>query len=235
MRRKKLESEICVLTYLKLILSGFKKDYKLEFRTRYAINAIILFAVIALSAVSFSIGPQGLDEKLGASFFWVVIFFASMTGLSHVFVREVEQKTDLALKLYVKPEMVFWPKALFNFVLLILLELIVVPLFFFWFNIPIKFPGLFISSLLLGSLGLSVVSTLIAGMIAQAGSKSALFAILSFPILLPLLIVCIKVTSYCFYGIKLSEVLSLHLTIISYDAVMLIVTPVLFKFIWRGN
>ncbi|MCK5075248.1 MAG: heme exporter protein CcmB [Calditrichia bacterium] len=223
------------MTFLKLVLSGFQKDFKLEFRTRYSINAIILFAVITLSAVSFSIGPLGFDEKLGASFFWIIIFFSSMTGLSHVFVREVEQKTDMALKLYVKPGMIFWSKFLFNLVLLFLVEVVIVPLFFFWFNLEVKFPGLFLSSLFLGSVGLSVVSTLIAGMIARAGSKSALFAILSFPILLPLLIISIKITTYCFYGIKLPEVLSLHLTLISYDAIMLIITPVLFKFIWRGN
>ena len=129
MKKRRLKSEICVLTFLKLVLSGFQKDFKLEFRTRYSINAIILFAVITLSAVSFSIGPLGFDERLGASFFWIIIFFSSMTGLSHVFVREVEQKTDMALKLYVKPGMIFWSKFLFNLVLLFFVELFIVPLF----------------------------------------------------------------------------------------------------------
>ncbi len=227
--------EMSVLTSLKLIFEEFKKDFRLEFRTRYAVNSILLFAVITLASVSFSIGPQGIDENLGASFFWVVLFFSSMTGLSHVFVREVEQKTDLVLKVYVNTSVVFWGKFIFNLVLLIALEVVLVPMFFFWFNIKLGFPLLFFSSLLLSSIGLSVVSALIAGMIAKAGSKSALFAILSFPILLPLIIIGIRITTYCFYGINQSEILALHLSVISYDGIMMLAAPFLFKYIWRSE
>ena len=226
--------EISLLTFLKLVASGFRKDFKLEFRTRYAVNAILLFAVIALSAVSFAVGPQGINERLGASFFWVVLFFSAMSGLSHIFVREIEQKTDLLLKLYLDTSIIFWSKFLFNIVLLFLLELVIVPLFFFWFQLEIHFILLFFTSLFLGTIGLATVSTLVAGMIAQTGSKSALFAVLSFPILLPLIIIGIKITSNCFLGIRMDEIISLHLTLLSYDGVMLIVSPFLFKYIWRS-
>lgn len=222
------------MNYLNLLIDGFIKDFKLEFRTRYALNSILMFAVITLAAVSFAVGPAGLDKKLGASFFWIVIFFSSMTGLSHIFVREVENKTEMALKLYVNPTLIFWSKLCFNFVLLTALELIIIPLFFIWLQVEVKLIGLFLSSTLLGSFALSVVGTLIASIIAKAGSKSALFAILSFPIVLPVLIIGIRVSYLCFVGLHVPEILSLHLSLLSFGLIMAILSPVLFKFIWRG-
>lgn len=222
------------MNYLRLLIDGFLKDFKLEFRTRYALNSILMFAVITLAAVSFAVGPEGLDKKLGASFFWIVIFFSSMTGLSHIFVREIENKTELALKLYVQPTLIFWSKFLFNFVLLIALEIIIIPLFFIWLQVEVQFILFFLSSTLVGSFALSVVATLIASIIAKAGSKSALFAILSFPIILPILIIGIRASYLCFVGIKIAEIISLHVALLSFGLVMVIVSPILFKFIWRG-
>ncbi len=40
-------------------LAVLAKDLMSEFRTRYAVNAILLFAVTTLAAVSFSIGGVG--------------------------------------------------------------------------------------------------------------------------------------------------------------------------------
>ncbi|GAB4191180.1 MAG: heme exporter protein CcmB [Calditrichia bacterium] len=222
------------MNYLRLVIAGFIKDAKLEYRTRYAMNAILMFAVITLAAVSFAVGPEGIDKKLAASFYWIVLFFSSMTGLSHIFVREIENKTELTLKLYVKPTQVFWAKFLFNFLLLLLLELIIIPLFFLWLQVDVAYLIPFLTSSILGALGLSIVSTLIAGIIAKAGSKSALFAILSFPIILPIMIIGIRVTYLCFVGIRMPEILSLHLAIFSFSGIMLFISPILFKFIWRG-
>lgn len=224
-----------MFSYLKLVIGGLLKDFLLEFRTRYALNSILMFGVITLAAVSFAVGPEGLDQKLGASFFWIVIFFSSMTGLSHIFVREIENRTDLALKIYVKPGIIFWSKFVFNFLLLLVLEVIIIPLFFLWLQVSVTYPVAFLTSTFAGSFALTTSATIIAGIIARAGSKSALFAILSFPIVLPVLIIGIRVSYLCFVGIKLAEVLALHISLLAYGGIMLIIGPVLFTFIWRGE
>ena len=170
------------------------KDLKSEFRTRYALNAILMFALVTLTVVSFSVGGFSLNIRITSSLFWLVIFFSAMSGLAQVFVKEEESKTVHILKLVATPSTVLLGKLLFNLVLLLLLEIVIVPLFIIWMNVPILNLWLFLSVLLLGSLGLACATTIIAAIVSKAHVKGALFAVLSFPILLPLLITAIHGT-----------------------------------------
>ncbi|MCD4692288.1 MAG: hypothetical protein K8R79_05200, partial [Calditrichales bacterium] len=60
----------------------FKKDLQQEFKTRYAVNAILLFAVVTLTAVSFSMGAYTASREVLAALLWIILFFSSMSGLS---------------------------------------------------------------------------------------------------------------------------------------------------------
>lgn len=209
------------------------KDLKSEFRTRYALNAILMFALTTLTVVSFSVGVFSLNYRITASLFWLVIFFSSMSGLAQVFVKEEESKTINVLRLVASPSTVLLGKLLFNLVLLFLLEIIIVPLFIIWMNLSILNLGLFLSVLTLGSLGLACATTIIAAIISKSQVKGALFAVLSFPILLPLLITAIDGTRLSFE----SEVFSVGWgdlrLLISYVAVMFVASILLFDFVWN--
>src|SRR3989339_1636547 len=98
-------------------ISLFLKDIKSEMRTRYAINAIAMFAVVTVFAISFAIRGTGLSTELQASLLWIVIYFSSLSGLAQSFVKEEESKTAIALRLYTPAEVVFAGKLLFNLVL----------------------------------------------------------------------------------------------------------------------
>ena len=115
----------------------FKKDLQQEFKTRYAVNAILLFAVVTLTAVSFSIGAYTASREVLAALLWIILFFSSMSGLSHIFVREEETHTADTLKLVAPATSIFLGKFLFNVILLFLLELIIVPLFLGVMNLQI--------------------------------------------------------------------------------------------------
>ena len=166
----------------------FLKDMRLEFRTRYAINAIILFAITTLIAVSFSIGPINLRSEVLSPLLWIILFFSSMSGLSHIFVREEEQQTSDTLRLVAVPNSIFIGKWLFNIMLLFSLEIIIVPLYLAMMGVFVENVSAFLIILIIGSIGLSSVATIIAAIIAQASAKGALFAVLAFPISVPILI-----------------------------------------------
>ena len=96
----------------------FQKDIRQEFKTRYSINAIFLFALVTLIAVSFSIGTYNASADIKSALLWIIIFFSAMSGLSHIFVREEEKHTADTLKLVAQPTGVFLGKFLFNLFLL---------------------------------------------------------------------------------------------------------------------
>ncbi|MCU0406812.1 MAG: hypothetical protein MUE64_07570 [Ignavibacteriaceae bacterium] len=56
----------------------FKKDFHSELRTRYAINSLAMFIIVAISVILFSIGNETITESLTGGLFWVVIFFTAM-------------------------------------------------------------------------------------------------------------------------------------------------------------
>jgi heme exporter protein B len=155
-----------------------------------------------------------------------------MSGLAQVFVKEEESKTVSILKLVAAPSTVLLGKLLFNFVLLALLEIVIVPLFIVLMNLTIQNPWLFLSILLLGSLGLACSTTIIAAIISRARVKGALFAVLSFPILLPLLITAIDGTYLSLQGEAISAGWSDLRLLISYVVVMFAASILLFDFVW---
>jgi len=209
------------------------KDLKSEFRTRYALNAIFMFGLTTLTVVSFSVGGISSNTRITSSLFWLVIFFSSMSGLAQVFVKEEESKTVNVLKLSASSGTVLVGKLLFNLVLLLILELVIVPLFIIWMNLSILNIWLFLSVLLLGSLGLACATTITAAIISKSHVKGALFAVLSFPILLPLLIVGIDGTRKSLEGVDFSAGFADLRLLISYVVVMLVASILLFDFVWN--
>ena len=134
------------------------------------------------------------------------------------------------------PTPVYLGKLGFNFALLALLQVIIAPLFFVLTDAVLAHPILFIIVVVLGTVGLAGAATLIAAIISKAGVKGALFAVLSFPILLPLLIGLIGATMKAFsespegFGAASSELQLL----VSYAVIMITASILLFEYVWEG-
>ncbi len=214
-------------------LAVYAKDMRLELRSRYALNAILMFAITTLAVVSFSLGQSGLSPKLLSALFWIVIFFSAMSGLAHVFIREEETGTALPLRLMADPDPVYIGKLTFNFSLLTTMTMVVTPLFFIFTDAPAEHIISFLPVLALGVIGLSGATTLVAAIISRASVKGALFAVLSFPILMPLLIALVAATEKVFGGSGLGEALAELQFLFAYAVVMITASLLLFKFVWQ--
>ena len=209
------------------------KELRSELRRRWSSALLLLFGLVTVFVVSFSLGAGSLTPGLLSAFFWVTLFFASTAGLSRSFLKEEETKTILALRLLASPSSVFWGKFLFNLLLLFFLELILVPLFFVWMNVGGINSSGFLVILLLGSLGLVAGTTLAAAMVAKAESKGVLFVILAFPVLAPLLIFAMAGTKAAFAGGGWEQLANPVKALVSYAVVMGAGSSILFDFIWE--
>lgn len=212
----------------------FLKDFQSELRTRYAVNALVMFVITTLSIILFSIGGERVSPDVLAGMLWVVIFFSAMSGLSRSFVSEEERGTAMTLKLLAQPAIVYFGKLLFNLVLIfsintlvVILYLIVIPLF------VVKTASIFLTTLVLGSFGLASASTIIAAIIAKANSKGTLYPVLSFPILLPLLMTVMNATKLALDGAAFAEATGEFRVLISYSAVLIAMSWVLFDYVWK--
>jgi heme exporter protein B len=81
-----------------------------------------------------------------------------------------------------------------------------------------------------GGYGLAVGSTLVAAIIAQARTKGTLFAVLAFPILLPLLLLAVEVTRNAVAGAPAGVAMP---QLLLYDASVTVAGLMLFPMVWN--
>lgn len=212
----------------------FKKDLRSELRTRYSVNALAMFIIVAISVILFSIGQERISQSLTAGLFWVVIFFTAMSGLARAFVSEEERGTALTLQLIAAPSTVFTGKLIFNIILVFAMNTVIAILYSAMFEaFIVKNFALFFASFVLGNIGLAVSSTIIAAIIAKAGAKGTLYPVLSFPILLPLILTSVQLTLFAFDGTSFERAKFELAIVVSYDVIMLTASYMLFDFIWK--
>ncbi len=214
--------------------SLFKKDFSSELRTRYAINSLAMFIIVAISVILFSIGNEKINESLTGGLFWVVIFFTAMSGLSRAFVSEEERGTTLTLQLIASPTVVFTGKLLFNLILVFCMNTVIALLYSALFEAFIlKNFSLFLATFILGNIGLAVASTIIAAIISKAGAKGTLYPVLSFPILLPLILTSVQLTLFAFDGTSFETAKFELAIVVGYDVIITTASYLLFDFIWK--
>ena len=215
-------------------LTIFTKDFRSELRTRYALNALLMFVITTISIILFAIGNEAPSVEILAGMLWIVIFFSAMSGMSRSFVSEEERGTVMTLHLIATPASVYFGKLVFNLVLLffmniitVLLYLLVVP------NFIVQSFSIFIVTLTLGTLGLASAATIIAAIIAKSNTKGTLYPVLSFPILLPLLLTVISATKMSIEGMDFSAASGEFRILISYTVVITAVSYLLFDYVWK--
>lgn len=206
------------------------KDLICELRTRNAVSALILFAVTSVIAVSFTSSVWGGDSDISSALLWLVIYFSAMSGLSRSFVHEDEASTSGTLKLAAQPNAVYLGKLAFNWAIIIAMELVAVPLFVLFMSCKIADWGMFAALLIIGGLALAVGATMAAAMVARAVVKGALFAVISFPLLIPVLASAVHGTSLAMSGQNAASDLRL---LVYYSITIITASLMLFKFIWE--
>ncbi|HAP35292.1 MAG TPA: ABC transporter permease [Bacteroidetes bacterium] len=212
----------------------FVKEFISEFRTRYALNALLMFVVTTLSINLFSIGHDSPTQEILSGTLWIVIFFSAMSGLSRTFVAEEERGTSLTLRLLTDSTSVYTGKLIYNFILIFVLSIIIAIAYLLLIKeFSVKTYSIFWLTIILGSAGLASASTILAAIIAKANTKGTLFPVLAFPILLPLLLTCINATKLSVDGAFFSEAIKEFQILISFAIVMVTTSLLVFDFVWK--
>jgi heme exporter protein B len=215
----------------------FAKEWRTELRTRYALNTLALFAVTTLVVVSASLGPAGAAPGRGGDalpvLLWLILLFAAAAGLPRSFVHEEETQTATALRLAATPSALFCGKLAYSLTLLAALEILVTPLYLAVMSLDVARPGLLLATLAAGGYGLAAGSTLVSAIIAQARGKGTLFAVLSFPVLLPLLLLAVELTRGAFGGAAPAAGDVALTQLILYDGTVTVAGLMLFPVVWN--
>ena len=163
--------------------------------------------------------------------------FTSLLGLNRSFAYEKEQGAlEGILLVPMDRGVIFLSKALSNFLFMLVVELISVPLFYFFFMGNYGFPASFvlvIVAILVGTIGMSAVGTLLSTITAATRGKDVLLAVLFIPLIFPLLYVCVTATTAALVGANgFMDSFTVSLAIAAaYDVIMGLASWVLYDFV----
>jgi heme exporter protein B len=193
-----------------------------------------MFVVITVAVMAFSIGIERLGSGIAAALIWVSMFFTAVTGLGRSFISEEERGTTLLLRLTLPSTPVYFGKLLVNVVLSLVSNLLLSLLFLVMMGgAEVKSPGGFFVIVAISSIGFACALTIIAALIARSGSKGALYPVLGFPVILPLVILGVDLLRRSMSGIALAKMTDDILLLVLYIAALLLVSYLLFDLVWK--
>jgi len=214
------------------------KDLRIELRKKESLISMAFFGALILVMLNIAsgIGKQ-IDAESGAGILWVAIIFSSVLGLGRVFAREKENGCVAALLLSpITPGEIFAAKAMVNFTLMSLSELVLVPVFYVLFGAQLTAaPLALLPILLLVNLGFSTTGTLISAISAGTRRNEVLLPILLFPLILPLTALAVKATAGAMAAKPLTELLDQLEPMVAFCVIFTAAGYLLFPFAIRED
>jgi len=194
-----------------------KKDLRIEFRTKNTLNFLFLFALLSIMLFSATI------EKPEPVMLWVVFIFVGMLGYSRAFLREVETGTLEALKISpVQPSSILFGKMIFNGVLMLLLEIIIMPIFMAVFQIYPRDLFLAFTVITAGNIAFVIVTSSLSILVLKSKARELLMPILLFPVVFPVILSTVQAFTMAINGDS-ADIASPLSVIIAFSTAMLAV------------
>jgi heme exporter protein B len=188
------------MKYLGHILSHLRKDLRLEWRSRDAINGMLFFALLVVVVFSLAFDPTGyptMTRQISGGILWVALLFASVTALNQSWTRELRNQVLEAHRMAPAPaSSLFLGKAIANLLFVLVVEAVLGPIFVIFFNLHVLGNAWLLALILpLGTWALVVNGTFFAALGLRARNREMLLPLLLLPISLPALLMMVQATT----------------------------------------
>lgn len=181
------------------------KDLKIEMRTRDAVSAAFVFAILVLVVFNFALGGDTPEmRRLAAGFFWVAFAFSGTLALNRSAAIERESGAGRAMALApVDAGGIYLGKFFANTIFLAATQLAVLPLFVIFFDVTVApgRAGWLAASFILGAIGFAAPGTLFSVVAANTRMRELMLPLLFIPVSVPALIAAVETTSFALGGI----------------------------------
>lgn len=218
-----------------MILKLIQKEFTLELRRKAVISGIglYLFSLIFICYLTFSLRQNSINEATWSALFWLAILFSVINSVAKSFIGE---KKGISIYYYsvASPQAIIISKIIYNTILSLLLSLAGYFLFSIFIGNPVQDNPLFILTLILTSIGFSASLSLISGIASKTNNSNILMAVLSFPVIISLLLMAIKITKNVLDGLERSASQDELLNLFAINCILTALAYMLFPYIWRS-
>jgi len=184
-------------------LATLRKDIRLEWRSKDALNSMIFFSLLVVVIFSFSFDPLAEESRhIVGGLVWVAFLFAAVVALNQTWARELRNQVLDAYRVSPAPaNALFLAKALGNFLFVTILEAVMTPLFVIFYNLHVLGPAWqLIPVALLGTWALVVNGTFFASISIRTRSRELMLPLLLFPISIPAVVAMVESTTILLTG-----------------------------------
>jgi heme exporter protein B len=174
-----------------LVWTHFRKDLRLEWRSREAVNSMLFFALLVVVLFSMAFDPtRATSREIAGGVLCVATMFAGVTALNQAWAREIRHQVLDALRMTPSDgAALFLAKALANFAFVSVVQLILGPVFFLFYNLhPLGDARLLAIVIPLGTWALVANGTFFAALSIRSRNREMLLPLILFPIFLPALV-----------------------------------------------
>jgi heme exporter protein B len=211
------------------------KEFKIELRKKSVIAAIGLY-LISLTFIcylTFKLKQASISETTWSALFWLTILFSLINSVAKSFIGE---RKGLSIYYYsvVSPHAIIVSKIVYNSILSFALSITGYLLFSVFLTSPVQDNSLFIVTLVLTSIGFASSLSLLSGISARTDNSNILMAVLSFPVVIAILLLAIKLTKNAVDGLDRASSYDELLNLVAINCIMGALAYVLFPYIWRS-
>jgi len=212
-----------------------EKEIRLEWRQRYALNGMILYIVstVFVCYMSFALKSKGMEPITWNTLFWIILLFTAVNSITKSFTQERAGR-QLYYYTLASPQGIILSKIIYNIVLLLALSLIGLFIYIIFLGNPVQNLLMYLTAVVIGAIGFSSTLTMVAGIASKAENTSTLMAVLSFPIILPMLSMLIRLSKNAMDGLEWDTSYDEILILLAIDAIVITISYLLFPFLWRS-
>ena len=207
------------------------RELRLEWKQLYAINGLLLYitSTVFVCYLSFK---NILDVPTWNALFWIIILFTAVNATSKSFSVETKGRLLYYYTLASAPAIIF-AKIIYNTMLMFVISFAGYLIYSLLIGDLVQDKLFFIIGLLLGSSGLASILTLVASIASKTNQNSTLMAILSFPLIIPMLLVLIRFSKNALDGIDHSIQYPYMIALLAINIIVITLARLLFPFLWR--
>ena len=212
-----------------------KKEFSLELRRKSVVAGLGLYllSMIFISYLAFALRQSLITPLVWSALFWITVLFTAINTVAKSFIGE-KKGLDIYIYSITGPTEVLISKIIYNFLLCLLMSVAAYFLFTVFLNDPIQDKLTFSLTLALTSLGFSASLTMLSNLAAKANNSNILMAVLSFPVVISILLMAIRITKNCMDGLDPSVSYDKLLVLLAIDALVGAVSFLLFPFTWKN-